>query len=495
MGALQKLFKHTFIYGLATVLPRMLNFILVPLYTDILPKEEYGEVNIVYSWIALFNVILAYGMETAFFRFFNTEQDKEKVVSTSFSSIVMTTLLFLLAALSIRGSLAEWAGIDTEYIVYTIWILALDALAIIPFARLRAMQKPLVYAYIKMGNVAVNLGLNVFFLVLLPRLASGEGKNTWDYLYVEDFQIAYIFISNLVASALTFLVLVPGFRKIKWHFDKALWKRMMQYAWPVLIAGLAYTVNEVFDRLLLDYLLPEDIAKGEVGVYSACYKIATFMTLYATAFRLGVEPFFFSYAKNKNAPETYALIAQYFVIFGSCILLGVMVYIDILKVLLIRNETYWEALGIVPMVILANLCLGIYHNLSVWYKITDKTRYGAYISVIGAVITLALNYILIPLIGYTGSAITTLAAYGTMMVLSYVLGQRHYPVPYNVKKISAYLSVSVFFSFLSFYVFDSNIIVGSGLLLVFLALVFYLERKELKRIFLQKYRSRPGNGR
>ncbi|MGS2740337.1 lipopolysaccharide biosynthesis protein [Sinomicrobium sp. M5D2P17] len=489
MGALKKLFKHTFIYGLATVLPRMLNFILVPLYTDILPKEEYGELNIVYSWIALFNVILAYGMETAFFRFFNAEENSAKVVSTSFSSIVFTTLLFLLTALSMRGLLAEWADIDTEYIVYTIWILALDAFAIIPFARLRAMQKPLVYTYIKIGNVAVNLGLNVFFLVLLPALASGDEKNMWDYLYVEDFQIAYIFISNLVASALTFLVLVPGFRNIKWHFDKVLWKRMMHYAWPVLIAGLAYTVNEVFDRLLLDYLLPEDIAKGEVGVYTACYKIATFMTLYATAFRLGVEPFFFSYAKNKNAPETYALITQYFVIFGACILLGVMVYIDILKVLLIRNETYWEALGIVPMVILANLCLGIYHNLSVWYKVTDKTRYGAYISVIGAVITLALNFILIPLIGYNGSAITTLAAYGSMMVLSYVVGQKHYPVPYNVKKISVYLFVSVFFSFLSFYVFDSDIVVGSGLLLVFLALVFYQERRELKKIFLQRYRS------
>lgn len=486
MGALQKLFKHTFIYGLATVLPRMLNFILVPLYTDILPKEEYGELSIIYTWIAIFNVVLAYGMETAFFRFYTKEKEKQKVISTSSLSIIFTTLLFLFLALALKDQLSGWSNIGTEYIVYTIWILALDALAIIPFARLRATAKPLTYTYIKIGNVAVNLGLNVFFLIFLPRFADGATGGIWDFLYVEDFEIAYIFISNLVASALTFLVLLPMYGKVKWHFDRQLWKRMMRYAWPVLIAGMAYTVNEVFDRLLLDYLLPKDIAKGEVGAYAACYKIAMFMTLYATAFRLGVEPFFFSHAKDKNAPETYALITKYYVIFGSCILLGVMVYVNVLKVLLIRDASYWEALGVVPMIILGNLCLGIYHNLSVWYKITDKTRYGAYISVFGALVTLVLNFALIPLISYKGSAIATLAAYGSMMLLSYVLGQKHYPVPYNLKKIGAYLIVSVSFSLVSFYVFNSDIVVGSGLLLVFLALVFFLEKKELKRIFIKR---------
>ncbi|MBC9796927.1 lipopolysaccharide biosynthesis protein [Sinomicrobium weinanense] len=490
MGALQKLFKHTFIYGLATVLPRMLTFLLVPLYTDILPKEEYGEVSILYSWIAIFNVVLAYGMETAFFRFYNLEADKQKVVNTSSLSLVVTTLLFLFLFLPFREPLAVLSNVDTKFIVYTVWILALDALAIIPFARLRATERPLAYTYIKMGNVAVNFGLNFFFLIFLPRLADGATGNVWNLLYIDDFEIAYIFISNLVASALTFLVVLPMYRKVKWRFDRELWVKMMRYAWPVLIAGLAYTVNEVFDRLLLDYLLPKDIAKGEVGAYSACRKIATFMMLYATAFRLGVEPFFFSYAKNKNAPETYALVTQYFVIFGSCILLGVMAFITPLKSLIIRDESYWEALGVVPMIILGNLCLGIYHNLSVWYKVTDKTRYGAYISVFGALVTLVLNFALIPLISYKGSAIAVLAAYGSMMLISYILGQKHYPVPYNLKKIGAYLSVSVLFSLLSFYVFKSDIVVGSGLLLVFLTLVFYLERKELKRIFLDRYR--PG---
>ncbi|RAV29433.1 oligosaccharide flippase family protein [Sinomicrobium soli] len=485
MGALQKLFKHTFIYGLATVLPRMLSFILVPLYTQLLPDEkEYGEVSIVFTWILIFNVILAYGMETAFFRFYNQESDKRKVESTSTISILISTILFLLVALSFSDRLAHWADIGTEYIVYTIWILALDAFVIIPFARLRALQKPLVYTYIKLGNVAVNLGLNVFFLVVLPRLAGQDAPGgLWSRIYVEDFQIAYIFISNLVASGLTLLALLPAYFRISWHFDGELWRRMMRYAWPVLIAGMAYTVNEALDKILLDQLLPESIARGEVGIYSACYKLAVFMTLYATAFRLGVEPFFFSYAKERNAPETYALITQYFVIFGACILLGVIVFIDILKVFILRKPVYYEGLDIVPLIILANLCLGIYHNLSVWYKVTDRTRFGAYISVFGALLTLVLNMVLIPVISYRGSAIATLVAYAGMMVLSYMLGQKYYPIPYNLGKILSYLLVSVGFSLLSFYVFPGNFLIGSGLLFVFLAMVFYLERQQLKKVF------------
>ncbi|WP_461533239.1 oligosaccharide flippase family protein [Sinomicrobium sp.] len=486
MGALQKLFKHTFIYGLATVLPRMLSFILVPLYTQLLPdEEEYGEVSIVYTWILIFNVILAYGMETAFFRFYNLEEHKKKVESTSAMSILLSSLLFLTVALSFSDRLAHWADIGTEYIVYTIWILVLDALVIIPFARLRALQKPLAYTYIKLGNVAVNLGLNVFFLVLLPGLADrGGAESLWSRIYVENFQLAYIFISNLVASGLTLLVLLPTYFKINWQFDRALWRRMMRYAWPVLVAGIAYTVNEALDKILLDNMLPEPIARGEVGIYSACYKLAVFMTLYATAFRLGVEPFFFSYAKEKNAPETYALITQYFVIFGSCILLGVVVFIDILKLFILRKPVYYEGLDIVPLIILANLCLGIYHNLSVWYKVTDRTRFGAGISVFGALLTLVLNIVLIPVMSYKGSAIATLVAYAGMMVLSYVLGQKYYPIPYNLRKITVYLLVSIGFSLLSFYVFPGNLLAGSGLLFVFLTMVFYQERQQLKNVFL-----------
>ena len=257
---------------------------------------------------------------------------------------------------------------------------------------------------------------------------------------------------------------------------------MLKYAFPVLIAGIAFSINEAFDKIMLKYLLPENTAEAEVGVYAACYKLGVFMTLFATAFRLGIEPFFFNHAKEANAKTTYATITKYFTIFGSVILLVVIVYIDVFKEILITDSEYWVALSIVPIILLANLCLGIYHNLSVWYKVTDMTRFGAYISIVGAFLTLLLNFILIPVISYMGSAIATLAAYGTMMFLSYFFGKKYYPVPYNLKKIGGYLLLSVVFSAIAFYGFDRNLIVGTVLLLVFLLLVFFSEKKDLKRI-------------
>ena len=244
----------------------------------------------------------------------------------------------------------------------------------------------------------------------------------------------------------------------------------------------SFSINEAFDKILLTYLLPPETAASEVGVYAACYKLGVFMTLFATAFRLGIEPFFFNHSKNENAPQTYATITKYFTIFGSLILLFVIVYLDLFKRLLITDSDYWVALYIVPIILLANLFLGIYHNLSVWYKITDRTKFGAYISILGAVITVALNFALIPIISYTGSAIATLAAYGAMMALSYLLGRKYYPIPYDIRKISAYLIVSVGFSAVSFYVFNGNLIVGTALLLVFLLVIFFSERNEIQRI-------------
>ena len=261
---------------------------------------------------------------------------------------------------------------------------------------------------------------------------------------------------------------------------------MMQYALPVLVAGIAFSINETFDRILLDRLLPEDVADHLVGVYSACYKLALFMTLFATAFRLGIEPFFFKYATHKNAPETYARITKFFTAFGAFILLFVVVFVHLLKQYIIRDEAYWEAVKIVPIILLANLCLGIYHNLSVWYKITDRTKFGAYISVVGAIITLVLNLLLIPKYTYMGSAVATLAAYGTMMVLSWYFGKRYYPIPYNLNKMGVYFVISIVFSGLSFYVFDSNYLISIPLLLLFLVVLYVSEKKEIKQILNKK---------
>lgn len=483
MSGLKTLFKQTFIYGLATVLPRMLSFLLVRLHTDesvLKTVADYGDVSLIFSYFVLFNVILAYGMETAFFRFFNKEDDKSKVVGTSTVSLIVTSLAFFAIALVFQNQISQFIDIKVEYINLVIWILLLDALVIIPFAWLRANAKPIKYALIKILNVVINLGLNLFLLLWLKDLATDS--SIFDSIHKPNFEVNYILIANLVASGITLLFMLPFYFKVKFTFDRSLWKQMMRYAFPVLIAGVAFSINETFDRILLDKLLPEQIAKTEIGMYSACYKLALFMMLFATAYRLGVEPFFFSHAKTENPKKNYAVILEYFVIFGSVILLAVVVFADVLKVIFIGNEAYWEAMWIVPIILIANFCLGIYHNLSVWYKITDKTRFGAYISIFGALITLGLNFWLIPIISYKGSAIATLTAYASMMLLSYYFGRKYYPIPYNLKKIGMYLVLSITLSILSFYQFRGEYIVGISLLIVFLTIVYFAEQKVIKQL-------------
>ena len=482
MGAFKTLFKQTFIYGLATVLPRMLSFLLVPLYTDthvLSSPAEYGEVSLIFSYFVLFNVILAYGMETAFFRFYNKESNQGKVVGTSVISLVISSLIFLALGLLFQNQIAVITDIPVKYINLVVWILFLDAMVIIPFAWLRATQRPVRYAFVKILNVAINLGLNLFFLLALKDLA--EKNSLFESIYLPNFEISYIFIANLIASLVTLILMLPFYFKVKFQFDKVLWRQMINYAFPVLIAGVAFSINETFDRILLDKLLPEDIADTQIGMYSACYKLAVFMTLFATAFRLGIEPYFFSHAKSKSPQKNYALILEFFVAFGSVILLTVVVFADIIKPYIVRSEAYWEAMWIVPIILIANLCLGIYHNLSVWYKITDKTKIGGYISFFGALVTLALNFWLIPSIGYKGSAIATLAAYGSMMLVSYYYGNKYYPIPYNLKKIGIYLSVSVIFSLLAFYEFEHIFTMQLLLLVVFLTMVYVMEKKEIKQ--------------
>jgi len=483
LSALKTLFKQTFIYGLATVLPRMLSFLLVPLYTTkgvLSSVAEYGKVSVIFSYFVLFNVVLAYGMETAFFRFFSKDEDKDKVIGTSAISLIVSSIGFFSLALIFQNQIASFIDIEVKYINLVIWILLLDALVIIPFAWLRATSRPMRYAIIKILNVAINLGLNLFFLLALKDLASTE--SIFDSIYKPNFEISYIFIANLVASAITLVLMFPFYTKIKYVFDSKLWKTMMRYALPVLVAGIAFSINETFDRILLDKLLPSDIADTQIGMYSACYKIAIFMTLFVTAYRLGIEPFFFSHAKSENPQKNYAKILEFFVAFGSIILLTVVVFADALKPYIVRSEGYWEAMWIVPIILMANFCLGIYHNLSVWYKITDKTKFGAYISIVGAIITLVINILFIKEYGYKASAIATLIAYSIMMLLSYYFGRKYYPIPYNLKKIGLYLSISIGFSVLSFYKFREDYAVGIPMLVVFLTIIYFSERQQLKQL-------------
>ena len=434
MSVLKTVYKQTFIYGLATVVPRMLSFLLVRLHTDKSVLEnvaDYGDVSIIFAYFVLFNVILAYGMETAFFRFFNKEPSKAKVLSTATISIIASSLGFLGLGLLFQQQIADLTHIHVNYITLVVWTLFLDALVIIPFAYLRAQGKPIKYTAVKLTNVVVNLALNIFLLVYLKALSADN--SIWDSIYIANFEVSYIFIANLVASAVTLLILLPFYFKINYKIDTVLWKKMLRYALPVLVSGVAFSVNETFDRVLLERLLPESIAKTSVGMYSACYKLI------------------------------------------------VVVFVDVLKLILIPNEAYWEAMKVVPILLLAYLFLGIYHNLSVWYKITDRTKFGAYISVIGAGITLLVNLMFITSFNYMASAMATLAAYFSMTLLSYYFGRKHYPIPYNIKKISIYLILAISLSALSFYQFRAQYLIGSALIGILLLIIWQNEKATIKQ--------------
>ncbi|UOK43196.1 MULTISPECIES: lipopolysaccharide biosynthesis protein [Flavobacterium] len=486
MNLYKNLFKQTFIYGIATVLPRMISFLLNPLYVEYLPnKREFGEITVIFSWMVFFNVLLSYGMETAFFRFYNKEENKKSVIETATISMVWSTVAFLLIAILFKNSLAQAIEVEPQYFIYTLWILALDALVVIPFSKLRAEQRPMKYAVIKIGNVIISLGLNVFFLVFLPKIAAINPDGFWGGIYVPKFQIGYIFIANLIASFVTLLVFIPDYFTMKWHFNVPLWKKMIRYGGPILFAGIAFGINEHFDKILLKFL---GVSLSDIGAYGACYKIGLFMVLFRTAYTLGIEPFFFSHAGKENAQQTYATVTKYFVIFGSLIFLGVVVFSDVIKLFLVPNSDYWDAMKVVPLIVLANFFLGIYTNLSVWYKLIDKTKVGAYISTVGALVTLALNFLMIPAFGYMGSAVATLAAYGTMMTISYYLGNKHYPIPYDKKRIFGYLGVSTLLSGLSFYVdvFRESYIFGIVAILIFTYFIYHNEKETLLRVMRRK---------
>ncbi|MCX6244347.1 MAG: oligosaccharide flippase family protein [Bacteroidetes bacterium] len=500
MHPLKRLAGQTAIYGIPSILGRILGYFLVPLYTRLFMPGEYGTVNVFYAYASFLMVILTYGMETAFFRFNEEEKDKERVFSSGMISLIVTSLIFLFLASVFAQPIANWIEYPEhkEYILWFAWMLALDALAAIPFARLRAQFKAKRFVFIKFSNISINIGLNLFFLLLCPylfqNLEEGRARNLLELIYRDDWTIEYIFISNLIASAATLLMLFPQFMGLKWKLDMKLWKRMIVYAFPLLFAGMAGMVNETFDRLLLRYLLPPDISSYQVGVYSACYKISILMTIFIQAYRYAAEPFFFAQAKEKDAKQVYAKIMDYFIIVVSLIFLVTMLYLDdfVLRIL-VGKKNYWEGKGVIPVLMMANLFLGVYYNLSIWYKLTSKTIWGAWLSVIGAVITLALNFWWIPLsadhliYGYYGSAWATFICYGSMMIISYLVGQKYFPVPYNLLKFFGYLGLSVLLYFISVLVtFEPavlRIVFHTFLLLVFAGVVLLVEKPRLSKLF------------
>ena len=446
MGDIRKLASQTVLYGGSTVLARLVNYLLVPIQTTIFAPKEYGVVGEMYAYVAFLIVVLTVGMETAFFRFYDKKDEQKSAViyGNAMKSLIVIGVLFVVAMNYFAQPIAthiRYAD-HPEYIVWFSFLIAIDAITTIPFARLRALNRPKLFSMLKIGNVFVCFVLNIMFLYLLPYMHDHQVMvSVLSVIYNPAIGVGYIFIANLIASALTLLALFIVLPYKRTPFDVTVWKKMMAYALPLLIFGLAGNINETFDRILLKWLSPVGIASTQVGIYSACYKISIFMTIVIQGFKYAAEPFFFAHAKESDSRDIYADVMKYFVIICSLIFLAVMVNIDVVKYMV--GYRYWEGLKVVPVLLLANMSLGIFYNLSIWYKLTDKTRFGAYLSIFGAIVTLALNFTLIPVMGYMGSAWATFACYSSMMVISYFVGQKHYHVPYQLSRILMYIGLSI----------------------------------------------------
>lgn len=481
MSQIKQLAGQTAIYGLSSIVGRVISYLLVPLYTRVFLPSEYGTVNEMYAYVSLLIVVLTYGFETGFFRFTSKEENKEKVYSTSLISLLTTSLFFIIGAILFAQPIANVLRYpeNSEYVIWFALIIALDAISTIPFARLRAKNKAVRFASVKLIGIIVNILLNLFFILLCPYMLKHSIMPEFiDIVYKGRIGVGYVFISNLISSSIVVLLLLPDMVKIKARFDFVLWKKMIQYSLPLLIVGLAGIVNETMDRIFLKYLLPENIALSQVGIYGACYKISIIMTLFIQAFRFAADPFFFAKANDHDAKQTYALVMKYFVIICSFIFLAVMMYIDIVKYFV--GEKYYEGLPVVPILLMANMFLGIYYNLSIWYKLTDKTNFGAVISISGAVITIILNCWWIPIIGYMGSAWATFICYAFMMLISFFYGQKKYPIPYAIARILLYIGTSIALYGISILIKpDNNILMfvfNTILLLLFISIVVFLEK-------------------
>lgn len=443
MSLFKRLAGQTAIYGLSSIIGRLLNYLLVPIYTRVFEKAEYGVVTEMYGYVGFLMIVFTYGMETSFFRYVKEKALSQKVFSTAVISLLVSSVALMAFFIGFSQPIADAIQYPehSEYVIWFALVLGFDAIASIPFANLRYEERPIRFAVVKMVNIFTNMGLVLFFVVLAPKIAD-------DFAFVQavynpDLRIGYIFLANLAASAVTLLLLLPEFRKVRWEFDKALWKKMFWYAMPLMVAGFAGIINEMLDRVLLKYLLPYDLETNQahLGVYGACYKLSILMTLFTQAFRYAAEPFFFAQSNQSNAKMVYAVVMRYFVAAGILIFLGVTFFMDIFKIFI--GKDFREGLFIVPILLLANLCLGMYYNLSIWYKLTDKTRIGAVIAVIGASITIVLNIALIPSIGYAGSAWATLVCYASMVVISYFWSRKYYSIPYEIGRILQYIMIGV----------------------------------------------------
>lgn len=490
---------QTVIYGMGTIVPRLLNYLLVPLYVRVFAPGVYGQITDLYAWMAFLLALLTYGMETTFFRY-TQKDDPDKVFNNIVSCIIVTTGVFVVLYSFLYQDFAHAIHYEhnTQYVLFLGLIVALDALTAVPFAKLRRLNKAKLFTLIKIANVSLNIGLNLFFLLGIPETALAISDKLFGS---QAGLLVWVLISNVASSLLSLFLLLPQFRGYRFELDKSLIRPMLAYALPILLINLVGMVNEVADKILIKYLTPipsteiltaldmtpDEYALQQLGIYGANFKLAVLMTIFIQMFRYASEPFFFGKAKDRNAPELYAKVMTYFVIFCLFIFLGVMLYIDIFKYFVGRGGSdYHEGLVIVPIVLIANMFYGIVFNLSIWFKLTDKTFSGTIISIVGACITLLCLFVLVPRIGYLGAAIAHLGCYTVMMLVSYFWGQKVFPVPYQVGRIMLYMVFAIGLYLLSTIFNDYSLIFrllfNTIIILIYFGTVFVVERRNPLKI-------------
>lgn len=472
MSTLKKLAGQTAIYGLSSILGRLLNYLLVPIYTypGNYAPAEYGVISEFYAYVAFLVVFLMFGMETTFFRFISKSEDKEKTFNQAFSIVLVTNLFFILTVLFFSQDIANLLSYPdmSNYVIWFGFILVFDATSSLFLAKLRYLEQPKKFAIIQLSSIAVNIVFNLFFIFILLD----------DH---RDFGIGFVFLANLLSSLIKPILLYKEMSKFRFVMDKIMAKTMIIFALPLLIGSFAGIINETLDRILLKKL---EMGKGlehaqtQVGIYSANYKLSILITLVIQAFRYAAEPFFFAQEKNKDKDKIYSKVMTYFIIIVSLIFLTISLNLELFK-WFVPNPDYWEGLKVVPILLLANVFLGIYYNQSIWYKLANKTKFGAYIALVGATITITLNLILIPLIGYMGAAWTTLICYATMTFLSHYLGQKHYPIKYNLRKVGLFLISAIVLVLIgNWLTFESvwlTFSIHSFLILIYLGIVHIVE--------------------
>jgi len=486
LSGLKKLAGETVIYGVPSIVARFLNLWLTPLYTYTFVTAEFGILSNILAFVAFFQVILTYGMETAYFRFAGRSENPEKVYSTALVSLGITSLSFIVLIVGFSENITSWMSYEghKNYIIWMGITVAADALCAIPFAKLRLQSRPVKFAVLRSVNIALSILLNVFWIFLCPRILQGNPDSFVQYIYNENIGIGYAFLSYLIASVVTLLLFIPDLKVKMSDFDFTVLREMLKYGWPILIIGIAGMVNLQIDKILLPELTKVDPA-STLGIYSASSKLAILMALFIQAFRFSFEPFLFSHFKNEDSKKAYAVIMKYFVILGLIIFLSVMFYMDILKYFIGSDEMgYHQGLKVVPWLLMGNLFLGIFYTQSLWYKLTDKTHFGARFAIIGAIITILINVLLIPVFGFMACGYAFFTASFVMTILSYFVGQKHFPVKYDLKRIGVYFLMAVFLYLVERNIHWKSDVIHLGfntfLLMIFFVFVAVKEKADLK---------------